>query len=105
MSPKSRPPYVIITKHALDRARERFNYMKWKSNHDIKRILIAIACKGQPYGESAIVGEYYMMGRTYTNNPIILSMREDRNDPLNRVVTSVLTAGEAHNAGPWRRSD
>lgn len=105
MSPKIRYPYVIITKHALDRARERFSYMKWKSNHDIKRILIAIARKGQSYGESAIVGEYYRMGRTHTNKPIILSMREDRNDPSKRVVTSVLTAGEVHNAGTWRKRD
>lgn len=99
-------PRIIISPHAMQRARERFPFFADKSRLNLKRLLAAIALKAEPYGESAIDGQYYRLGKTHANKPVILSMREDRNEGSDAlVVTTVLTAEEAHNAGPWRRAD
>ena len=96
---------IVISQHAIKRAKRRFNYFKFKLDRDIRRVLHSIVMKGEEYGESAVQGERYYLGSTYTRTPIIVVVRDDRDGADAQIVTTILTAEEAHKAGAWRRRD
>ena len=97
--------WVRVSQHALRRARERFPSLRLAGRSRITRVLVAIALKGERFGESVLDSDHYRRGTIHPDTPLIVALRRDRDSPDQLVITTVLTEEEARNAGPFRSAD
>lgn len=92
---------VRITQHALQQARARFKGLAGKSKVDIRKIIRGVVYKGEYFGSSYVVDDFYRLGKLDWSQEEIAVVCKDAG-PEGITVVTVMTPEEIENAGPYR---
>ncbi len=94
---------LIVTNHAVERARERFAGLRCLTHAELCGLLRRVAQQGRDAGESYVVGQRYIAADLPDDGMVVCFVKPDRFQAGNWVIASVMTMREVLGAGAVRK--